>query len=115
MIMETNFRLIMLLDFKGLKALHSPHTGIVDWGRVTEHFGKDFMARGGKAFLNFEVNQFREANDGGSEEGPVVLSSKQKVTFDRLKSLSAIITPEISSFSGSQSKICFDLWRALFR
>uniref|UniRef100_A0A1I7XLF9 L-2-hydroxyglutarate dehydrogenase, mitochondrial n=1 Tax=Heterorhabditis bacteriophora TaxID=37862 RepID=A0A1I7XLF9_HETBA len=33
----------------GLKALWSPHTGIVDWGEVTRRFAMDFERRGGKA------------------------------------------------------------------
>ncbi|VDO98242.1 unnamed protein product, partial [Soboliphyme baturini] len=40
---------------RGLKAIWSPHTGIVDWGRVTHSFGDDVVKRGGKLFLNFKV------------------------------------------------------------
>lgn len=39
----------------GLEALWSPHTGIVDWGLVTEYFGRDFVETGGKIYLNSEV------------------------------------------------------------
>ncbi|PAV66030.1 hypothetical protein WR25_19449 [Diploscapter pachys] len=38
---------------KGLKALWSPHTGIVDWGFVTTKFAEDFENRGGKVFVNY--------------------------------------------------------------
>ncbi|PIO64612.1 hypothetical protein TELCIR_13757 [Teladorsagia circumcincta] len=31
----------------GLKALWSPHTGVVDWGEVARAFAKDFEKRGG--------------------------------------------------------------------
>lgn len=41
---------------RGLKALHSPHTGIVDFAVVTEYYGKDFKAGGGDIHLNFEVS-----------------------------------------------------------
>lgn len=41
---------------KGLEAIWSPHTGIVDWGLVTKHYGKDFQEKGGDIHLNFEVN-----------------------------------------------------------
>lgn len=40
---------------KGLMALHSPHTGIVDFALVTEYYGKDFQKGGGDIHLNFEV------------------------------------------------------------
>lgn len=40
---------------QGVEALWSPHTGIVDWGLVTQHYGKDFTERGGDIHFNFEV------------------------------------------------------------
>lgn len=40
---------------EGVKALHSPHTGIVDYELVTQHYGNDFQDGGGKIHLNFEV------------------------------------------------------------
>lgn len=39
----------------GLKALWSPHTGIVDYKLVTESYGKDFKKAGGHIHLNFKV------------------------------------------------------------
>lgn len=40
---------------RGVKALWSPHTGIVDWGLVTQSFGQDFTQAGGDIYLNFKV------------------------------------------------------------
>lgn len=40
---------------QGLKALHSPHTGIVDFSLVTQQYGKDFQQDGGEIHFNFEV------------------------------------------------------------
>lgn len=40
---------------KGLKALWSPHTGIVDFALVTEHYAKDFKELGGNIYLNYQV------------------------------------------------------------
>lgn len=40
---------------KGLKALHSPQTGIIDYVLVTQHYGKDFQQNGGDIHLGFEV------------------------------------------------------------
>lgn len=56
---------------KGLKALWSPHTGIVDWGEVTRSYVKDFVERGGKSYLNFEVCQFGEI---ASADYPVMIT-----------------------------------------
>lgn len=41
---------------EGIKALHSPHTGIVDFILVTQHYGQDFQQAGGEIHLNFEAN-----------------------------------------------------------
>lgn len=57
----------------GLKALHSPHTGIVDWGLVTQHYGEDFKRAGGNIYLDFKVTKFTETQDGGSADYPVTI------------------------------------------
>lgn len=41
---------------EGVKAIHSPHTGIVDWGLVTEYYAQDFKQAGGDVHLNFKVS-----------------------------------------------------------
>ncbi|KAK3877426.1 hypothetical protein Pcinc_017867 [Petrolisthes cinctipes] len=43
----------------GVKAIWSPHTGIVDWGLVTEHYGKNFRDLGGNVYLDFKVTDFQ--------------------------------------------------------
>ncbi|KAH8263551.1 hypothetical protein KR044_010505, partial [Drosophila immigrans] len=57
----------------GLMALHSPHTGIVDWGLVTQHYGEDFKRSGGDIYLDFKVTKFSETKEGGSDEYPVTI------------------------------------------
>lgn len=52
-----------ITSLKGLKAVWSPHTGIVDWGLVTQYYGKDFKALGGDIHLNFEVQDFKVAEE----------------------------------------------------
>ncbi|KAJ1352466.1 hypothetical protein KIN20_008799 [Parelaphostrongylus tenuis] len=46
---------------KGLKAIWSPHTGIVDWGEVTKAFAADFERKGGTIYLNFPVNDISQS------------------------------------------------------
>uniref|UniRef100_A0A0P6CX32 L-2-hydroxyglutarate dehydrogenase, mitochondrial n=1 Tax=Daphnia magna TaxID=35525 RepID=A0A0P6CX32_9CRUS len=48
---------------QGLKAVWSPHTGIVDWGLVTQYYGEDFKSLGGEIHLNFEVKDFKVAQE----------------------------------------------------
>lgn len=66
-----------------MKAIHSPHTGIVDWALVTEHYSKDFVAGGGKIFLNFNVTGFVEASstDPKGPDYPVIIQGDKKVKF----------------------------------
>jgi len=52
---------------QGLKALWSPHTGIVDWGLVTRYYGKDFEESGGQIHLNFKVVDFQLAPESQNQ------------------------------------------------
>lgn len=62
----------------GVKALWSPHTGIVDFKLVTESFAKDFKNAGGSIHLDFEVNHFSENNDQPDNKYPIVIRGKVK-------------------------------------
>ncbi|RWS17545.1 l-2-hydroxyglutarate dehydrogenase-like protein [Dinothrombium tinctorium] len=50
---------------RGLKAIWSPHTGIVDWAQVNQSYGDDFVKNGGTIFFNFQVEniEFEEDDD----------------------------------------------------
>lgn len=56
---------------QGLKALHSPHTGIVDWGLVTQYYGEDIKRSGGHIYLDYNVSKFSETKEG--TEYPVTI------------------------------------------
>ena len=58
----------------GLKAIWSPHTGIVDWAMVNQSFGNDFQAMGGTIYTEFEVKKFEL--DGQSENQLVRIVDK---------------------------------------
>uniref|UniRef100_A0A0A9YP20 L-2-hydroxyglutarate dehydrogenase, mitochondrial n=2 Tax=Lygus hesperus TaxID=30085 RepID=A0A0A9YP20_LYGHE len=64
----------------GIRALHSPHTGIVDWGLVTKCFAEDFHEIGGTTLLNFEVktisNGLVSSRNIDIARYPVTLTSK---------------------------------------
>ena len=67
--------------FKGLRAIHSPNTGIIDWGLVTKFYGKEFEKRGGTIYTKYEVSQFdtqKESFEGNKDglEYPVQLHGK---------------------------------------
>ncbi|XP_035780786.1 L-2-hydroxyglutarate dehydrogenase, mitochondrial-like [Anopheles albimanus] len=58
---------------KGVKAIWSPNTGIVDWGLVTQYYSRDFKAAGGDVYVNFKVSKFTEAPD--NLDYPIVVRS----------------------------------------
>ncbi|KPM02267.1 l-2-hydroxyglutarate dehydrogenase, mitochondrial-like protein [Sarcoptes scabiei] len=60
---------------RGLAAIWSPNTGIVDWGLVNRTYGKDFEERGGKILERFEVVKFDLINDN-KERFPISITSK---------------------------------------
>ncbi|SPP79421.1 L-2-hydroxyglutarate dehydrogenase, mitochondrial [Drosophila guanche] len=61
---------------QGVKALHSPHTGIVDWALVTEHYGQDFKKAGGRIYLDYNVKKFSETKEGSADYPVTIHGSK---------------------------------------
>ncbi|CAG7825407.1 unnamed protein product [Allacma fusca] len=59
---------------KGLMAVWSPETGIVDWGRVTQSYGDNFEKAGGRIFLNFAV---KKLSHGTNPDYPVVVINEE--------------------------------------
>ncbi|CAH8565680.1 unnamed protein product [Schistosoma margrebowiei] len=47
----------------GLKAIHSPETGIVDWRTVTLSYAKNFVASGGIIYKSFKVGEISETSE----------------------------------------------------
>lgn len=97
----------------GKMALHSPNTGIVDWGMVARSFGEDFKQNGGKIITGFEVAGFDLAGESqdeihiqSSEDKSVLLKSRYVITCcglhsDRMAQLSGCkAEPKIVPFRG---------------
>ncbi len=63
---------------KGIRALHSPHTGIVDYGLLCRHYGKSFEQLGGQIALNFEADKFLPSGDASY---PILVKSKTNVNI----------------------------------
>ncbi|XP_001371831.1 L-2-hydroxyglutarate dehydrogenase, mitochondrial [Monodelphis domestica] len=58
---------------RGLLALESPHTGIVDYKRVAEAYAEDFREAGGLLHTGFEVNSIQLVGTGA--QAPIELLS----------------------------------------
>ncbi|XP_018010910.1 L-2-hydroxyglutarate dehydrogenase, mitochondrial [Hyalella azteca] len=102
-------------NFRGVRALWSPHTGIVDWGLVTEHYARNFVDRGGTIHTDAEVLGF-ESNKG---DYPVRINMKNKsvvcryvltcggLQSDRLAKLTGCSSePRILPFRGEYLLLC---------
>ncbi|XP_063242023.1 L-2-hydroxyglutarate dehydrogenase, mitochondrial isoform X2 [Bacillus rossius redtenbacheri] len=66
---------------RGIRAVWSPHTGIVDYGLITRRLGEDVTAAGGTVTLGFQVTAFRDLRqDGGSSRDatkhPICIAGK---------------------------------------
>ena len=73
-------RTILIIHFcsiQGIRAIHSPHTGIVDYGLLCRHFGKSFEQLGGRIALNFEADKFLPSDDPSY---PIRVTSKTNVS-----------------------------------
>jgi L-2-hydroxyglutarate oxidase LhgO len=49
----------------GVRAIFSPHTGIVDWGIVAQHYAADVQAHGGNVLLSHCVDTVRRLPSSG--------------------------------------------------
>lgn len=78
---------------EGLKALWSPHTGIVDFALVTEHYASDIREMGGKIHYNYAVDKFEETTENAdypvtikASSSNIVLQAKYVLTCAGLQS-----------------------------
>lgn len=91
---------------KGVKAIWSPHTGIVDWGLVTEHYGKNFRDAGGSIYLDFNVTDFQlvEKDQDGKDtdaEYPVrVISNEKAVRCKYVLTCGGLQADKLAKLSG---------------
>lgn len=93
---------------QGVRAIWSPETGIVDWGRVARHYGDVFKSRGGDILTGFEAGQFNALGDRvvvGSGDGRAVscghVLTCAGLQSDRVATMSGCSTePKIVPFRG---------------
>ena len=53
----------------GVRAIYSPHTGIVDWGLVARHYAEDVRACRGSILLSHQVDGVSQLGAGAGDEG----------------------------------------------
>ncbi|VDK73175.1 unnamed protein product [Onchocerca ochengi] len=74
---------------KGLKALWSPYTGIIDWGLVTKSYAQDFKNRGGVVYTKYPVKTLLFVGESSKENVvnnyPVMIESEPSLPKIRCK------------------------------
>ncbi|KAK3609293.1 hypothetical protein CHS0354_038001 [Potamilus streckersoni] len=91
----------------GLKAIHSPHTGIIDYAIVTKSYSKTFQDKGGIVLTNFHVQKFRitPESEAGSISGiqypiTVTASRGQEVQCKYVVTCAGLYSDRIAELSG---------------
>ncbi|KAG0728764.1 L-2-hydroxyglutarate dehydrogenase, mitochondrial [Chionoecetes opilio] len=90
----------------GVKAIWSPHTGIVDWALVTEHYGKNFRDLGGSIYLDFEVKDFslveddRNENPAGTNYPVRIISDGKSVRCKYVLTCGGLQSDKLAKLSG---------------
>ncbi|KAL3113039.1 hypothetical protein niasHT_013504 [Heterodera trifolii] len=103
---------------RGLKAIWSPYTGIVDWTMVTRKFAEDFQRMGGTVFCDWSLEGIGPSGDSahplrliGAPNGAQIIDSKFLITCaglfsDRVARLSGCPKlPKIVPFRGEYLKL----------
>ncbi|KAM6467394.1 L-2-hydroxyglutarate dehydrogenase, mitochondrial isoform 1-T1 [Liasis olivaceus] len=92
---------------RGLMALDSPYTGIVNYRQVALAYAEDFQAAGGTVLTEFEVEDMEMAKESadGSKEGmkyPIVVrnSKGKEVRCRHLVSCAGLYSDRLSQISG---------------
>lgn len=86
---------------KGIRAIHSPHTGIVDWALVTEYYATDFKNAGGEVFCGFEAKSFKQSADPNY---PVAISDgKRTINSKYILTCGGLQADKIAEMTGNRN------------
>ncbi|XP_010750210.2 L-2-hydroxyglutarate dehydrogenase, mitochondrial [Larimichthys crocea] len=119
--MQNNVRDLSIVDAKGIRerepycrgimALDSPYTGIVDWRMVALRYGKDFEEAGGTVVTESEVNDISMVKESpaGSTEGmehPIAVRDKKgnEVRCRYVLTCGGLYSDRLSQISGCSSE-----------
>ncbi|TRY56416.1 hypothetical protein DNTS_025696 [Danionella cerebrum] len=119
--LKNNVQDLRLIDSKGIRekepycrgimALDSPYTGIVDWRVVALAYGSDFQDAGGTVLTDFEASDISTAaeSSGGGAEGlkhPIVIRSVQgqEVRCRFVLACGGLYSDRLSEMSGCSSE-----------
>lgn len=106
-----------------MKAIWSPHTGIIDFQLVNQNYAKDFQNMGGVIHTDFKVKEFIMASESKTADVsryPVIVKGNHGVSsvFKLYFGMDFGLRPFI--FFSHSVEICtvslhLDMWRSVFR
>ncbi|KAM8914149.1 L-2-hydroxyglutarate dehydrogenase, mitochondrial [Spinachia spinachia] len=119
--MKNNVRDLSIIDAKGIRerepfcrglmALDSPYTGIVDWRRVALRYGQDFEEAGGTVVTDAEVDDITTVTESaaGSTDGmkyPIAIRDKKgsEVRCRYVLTCGGLYSDRLSQISGCSSE-----------
>ncbi|XP_048805148.1 L-2-hydroxyglutarate dehydrogenase, mitochondrial [Lagopus muta] len=92
---------------RGLMALDSPYTGIVDYRQVAQSYAEDFQEAGGTILTDFEVTDMEMAKESssGNEDGlkyPVIVRSSkgEEICCGHIVTCAGLYSDRLSEISG---------------
>ncbi|CAH8856448.1 unnamed protein product [Trichobilharzia szidati] len=85
----------------GLKAIHSPETGIVDWRKVALSYAKNFVSSGGTIHKSFKADAISECSE--NVDYPVLIRNAQDNPGNASNHVSEVACKYVITCAGLQS------------
>ncbi|XP_044534156.1 L-2-hydroxyglutarate dehydrogenase, mitochondrial [Gracilinanus agilis] len=89
---------------RGLLALESPHTGIVDYKRVAEAYAEDFCEAGGVLHMGFEVNNIQLVGSGAQAPIEILSTGGACVQSRYVVTCAGLQSDRVAQLSGCSSQ-----------
>ncbi|NWH66700.1 L2HDH protein, partial [Geococcyx californianus] len=95
---------------RGLMALDSPYTGIVNYKQVAQSYAKDFQAAGGTILMDFEVTNMEMAKESPSEsvDGKAdffpTFTTGEEIYCQHVVTCAGLYSDRLSEISGCSSE-----------
>ncbi|XP_059613415.1 L-2-hydroxyglutarate dehydrogenase, mitochondrial [Phlebotomus argentipes] len=84
----------------GVKAIWSPHTGIVDWQYVTQCYAQDVENFGGTIITNYKVNKIGETEDNSEYPISVYSTSGKRILTKYVLTCGGLHSDKLAEMTG---------------
>jgi L-2-hydroxyglutarate oxidase LhgO len=84
----------------GIKAIYSPHTGIVDYGKVAQQFAQDIQALGGTILTSCKVEQINTR-----QQSTILMTTHGEVETRLLVTCAGVYADRVRALSGVTGEV----------